>query len=182
MCGRTTRPSPARPPPPRASPRPFSRREPTRSSSRAQVPLVVAALCATRIHHLFVSCVRCHVLCCVRRVLCCASLGPTVGLPFKVRHHVHVNFDSEMGFQGLPPEWTTLLNAAGISGEVTTLCPPHFLRLSCVVSCVRMCRVVSCVVSCRVVSCRVVSCRVVSCAIGSSSFRLSSFPIRHRNK
>lgn len=45
------------------------------------------------------------------------SAGPTVGLPFKVRHHVHVNFDSEMGFQGLPPEWTTLLNAAGISGE-----------------------------------------------------------------
>ena len=37
--------------------------------------------------------------------------------PFKVKHQIHVDFDSDTGFRGLPPDWETLLKSAGISKE-----------------------------------------------------------------
>jgi hypothetical protein len=42
-----------------------------------------------------------------------------VGKPFNVERTVHVNFDSETGFEGLPTEWEATLKASGISkGDV----------------------------------------------------------------
>uniref|UniRef100_A0A6B2L607 Protein kinase domain-containing protein n=1 Tax=Arcella intermedia TaxID=1963864 RepID=A0A6B2L607_9EUKA len=38
----------------------------------------------------------------------------TVGSPFKVQHHVHVDFNSDTGFVGLPPEWHNWLISSGI--------------------------------------------------------------------
>jgi len=43
--------------------------------------------------------------------------GPVIGKPFNVKHNVHVDFDSEIGFKGLPPEWDTLLKSGGITKE-----------------------------------------------------------------
>jgi len=33
---------------------------------------------------------------------------PTVGSPFNVHHHVHVDFNTKTGFVGLPPEWEAI--------------------------------------------------------------------------
>jgi len=38
-----------------------------------------------------------------------------VGSPFRVQHHVHVDFNSATGFEGLPPEWHNWLINSGIS-------------------------------------------------------------------
>lgn len=37
-----------------------------------------------------------------------------VSTPFNVEHNIHVDFNSETGFVGLPAEWDTLLKMAGI--------------------------------------------------------------------
>jgi len=37
-----------------------------------------------------------------------------VGTPSNVKHHVHVDFNSETGFEGLPAEWKTWLINSGI--------------------------------------------------------------------
>jgi hypothetical protein len=37
-----------------------------------------------------------------------------VGSPLNVKHHVHVDFNSETGFEGLPAEWKTWLVNSGI--------------------------------------------------------------------
>jgi len=37
-----------------------------------------------------------------------------VGAPFNIEHNIHVDFNSETGFVGLPPEWETMLKTAGI--------------------------------------------------------------------
>eukprot|EP01122_Echinamoeba_exundans_P008511 TRINITY_DN2831_c0_g1_i1.p1 TRINITY_DN2831_c0_g1~~TRINITY_DN2831_c0_g1_i1.p1 ORF type:complete len:499 (+),score=118.44 TRINITY_DN2831_c0_g1_i1:50-1546(+) len=34
--------------------------------------------------------------------------------PFGLQHHVHVDFSSETGFSGLPPEWEAMLKSSGI--------------------------------------------------------------------
>jgi len=44
-----------------------------------------------------------------------------VGSPFNVERIIHVNFDSETGFEGLPAEWEVTLKASGISkGDVVS--------------------------------------------------------------
>lgn len=40
-----------------------------------------------------------------------------VSPPFSVQHNVHVDFDSDTGFKGLPPEWEALLKAGQISSS-----------------------------------------------------------------
>mmetsp|Transcript_24858 Transcript_24858/g.31637 ORF Transcript_24858/g.31637 Transcript_24858/m.31637 type:complete len:427 (-) Transcript_24858:87-1367(-) len=40
-----------------------------------------------------------------------------VSSPFSVKHNVHVDFDSDTGFKGLPQEWEALLNSGAISKE-----------------------------------------------------------------
>jgi Protein kinase domain/P21-Rho-binding domain len=41
----------------------------------------------------------------------------SVSLPFDVQHNIHVDFNSETGFSGLPPEWETMLKASGVERE-----------------------------------------------------------------
>jgi len=38
-----------------------------------------------------------------------------VSSPFSVKHDIHVDFDSDTGFKGLPPEWESLLNQGAIT-------------------------------------------------------------------
>ncbi len=38
--------------------------------------------------------------------------------PFNVQHQVHVDFDSETGFSGLPSEWQSLIKSAISKTEV----------------------------------------------------------------
>jgi serine/threonine protein kinase len=38
-----------------------------------------------------------------------------IGRPFNVRHEVHVDFDTELGFSGLPKDWEILLKSSGIT-------------------------------------------------------------------
>ena len=45
-----------------------------------------------------------------RTVLDCST-------PFNVSHQIHVDFDSETGFRGLPHEWEALLKTGGITKE-----------------------------------------------------------------
>lgn len=45
-----------------------------------------------------------------RAVLDCST-------PLNVSHQIHVDFDSETGFRGLPPEWEMLLKTGGITKE-----------------------------------------------------------------
>lgn len=40
-----------------------------------------------------------------------------ISKPFGFKHNIHVDFNSETGFSGLPPEWEKLLKGAGISKE-----------------------------------------------------------------
>ena len=46
-----------------------------------------------------------------------ASDSDTVSSPFNVQHHIHVDFKSETGFTGLPPEWEAMLKSSGITKE-----------------------------------------------------------------
>eukprot|EP00026_Physarum_polycephalum_P001858 Phypoly_transcript_01861.p1 GENE.Phypoly_transcript_01861~~Phypoly_transcript_01861.p1 ORF type:complete len:972 (+),score=266.06 Phypoly_transcript_01861:362-2917(+) len=39
--------------------------------------------------------------------------NPRIGIPFNVKHDVHVNFNVETGYEGLPQEWETLLKTSG---------------------------------------------------------------------
>ncbi|EGG19711.1 p21-activated protein kinase [Cavenderia fasciculata] len=38
-------------------------------------------------------------------------LSPKVGIPFNVKHDIHVNFNAETGFEGLPKEWEVLIKS-----------------------------------------------------------------------
>jgi hypothetical protein len=40
-----------------------------------------------------------------------------VSSPFNVQHNIHVDFNSETGFTGLPPEWEKMLKNANITRE-----------------------------------------------------------------
>ncbi|KAF2074698.1 hypothetical protein CYY_004012 [Polysphondylium violaceum] len=39
------------------------------------------------------------------------KLSPRVGVPFNVKHDVHVNFNADTGFEGLPKEWEVLIKS-----------------------------------------------------------------------
>ena len=43
------------------------------------------------------------------------SSEPCIGVPFNVMHNVHVDFTTETGFVGLPPEWEAMLYASNIT-------------------------------------------------------------------
>ncbi|GAM24236.1 hypothetical protein SAMD00019534_074110 [Acytostelium subglobosum LB1] len=45
-------------------------------------------------------------------------LSPKVGIPFNVKHDVHVNFNVETGFEGLPKEWEVLIKSNFQESEV----------------------------------------------------------------
>ena len=40
-----------------------------------------------------------------------------VRLPFDLQHKIHVDFDSETGFVGLPPDWESKLASSGVSKQ-----------------------------------------------------------------
>ena len=40
-----------------------------------------------------------------------------VSLPFDLQHNIHVDFDSETGFVGLPPDWESKLASSGVSKQ-----------------------------------------------------------------
>lgn len=42
---------------------------------------------------------------------------PIVSAPYDFTHDVHVDFDSEIGFSGLPPEWEKMLKKSNISKD-----------------------------------------------------------------
>ncbi|EGG21282.1 hypothetical protein DFA_01163 [Cavenderia fasciculata] len=42
---------------------------------------------------------------------------PEVGVPFNVKHNVHVDYNSITGFEGLPKEWEVVLQSSGITKE-----------------------------------------------------------------
>ncbi|KYQ91365.1 p21-activated protein kinase [Tieghemostelium lacteum] len=39
------------------------------------------------------------------------KLSPRVGTPFNVKHDIHVNFNADTGFEGLPKEWEVLIKS-----------------------------------------------------------------------
>eukprot|EP01091_Cochliopodium_minus_P008331 TRINITY_DN186_c0_g1_i3.p1 TRINITY_DN186_c0_g1~~TRINITY_DN186_c0_g1_i3.p1 ORF type:complete len:716 (+),score=252.79 TRINITY_DN186_c0_g1_i3:90-2237(+) len=41
----------------------------------------------------------------------------TISSPFNLEHHVHVDFDSETGFAGLPSEWEHMIKSSGFTKE-----------------------------------------------------------------
>ncbi|GAM27444.1 hypothetical protein SAMD00019534_106200 [Acytostelium subglobosum LB1] len=45
-------------------------------------------------------------------------LSPKVGIPFNVKHDVHVNFNADTGFEGLPKEWEVLIKSNFQENEV----------------------------------------------------------------
>lgn len=52
-----------------------------------------------------------------------------VSSPFSVKHDIHVDFDSDTGFKGLPPEWESLLNTGVITKQ--EIIENHEAVLSC---------------------------------------------------
>lgn len=46
-----------------------------------------------------------------------AGTAAEIGRPYNVSHNVHVDFNPEVGYQGLPPEWRAMLLDSGISAE-----------------------------------------------------------------
>tara|TARA_R110002050_G_scaffold34420_7_gene86965 strand:- start:1203 stop:2303 length:1101 start_codon:yes stop_codon:yes gene_type:complete len=46
-----------------------------------------------------------------------ASQIEVVSSPFNVQHNIHVDFNSETGFTGLPPDWEAMLKNANITRE-----------------------------------------------------------------
>lgn len=41
----------------------------------------------------------------------------SVSAPYNVQHEIHVDFDSETGFSGLPPEWAAIVKGSGLTKE-----------------------------------------------------------------
>lgn len=56
-----------------------------------------------------------------------AADSHTIGTPFNVSHHVHVDFNARTGFVGLPPEWESLLLGGGISKKEVVANPDEVL-------------------------------------------------------
>eukprot|EP01088_Endostelium_zonatum_P007114 TRINITY_DN19287_c0_g1_i1.p1 TRINITY_DN19287_c0_g1~~TRINITY_DN19287_c0_g1_i1.p1 ORF type:complete len:553 (-),score=157.26 TRINITY_DN19287_c0_g1_i1:133-1791(-) len=52
-----------------------------------------------------------------------------VGLPFNIRNKIHVDFNSETGFVGLPPEWEKILKVGGISRTSVMMDPEAVLNV-----------------------------------------------------
>lgn len=44
-------------------------------------------------------------------------LNMVISEPFDFKHHIHVDYNSETGFSGLPPEWEKILKSGQISKE-----------------------------------------------------------------
>lgn len=53
--------------------------------------------------------------------------GLVISKPFGFKHNIHVDYDSETGFSGLPPEWESLLKGSGISREEVVQNPDEAL-------------------------------------------------------
>src|SRR5690348_7520202 len=39
----------------------------------------------------------------------------TIGTPYNISHNIHVDFDSNAGFSGMPKEWECMLQSSGIT-------------------------------------------------------------------
>ncbi|RUO95918.1 hypothetical protein BC936DRAFT_142964, partial [Jimgerdemannia flammicorona] len=56
--------------------------------------------------------------------------GKSIGQPYNVKHHVHVDIDeSGVGFRGLPPEWAAILEASGISEDIVLQHPQAIRKI-----------------------------------------------------
>lgn len=58
-----------------------------------------------------------------------ASDFEDVSSPFNVQHNIHVDFDSETGFSGLPVEWEAMLKSSGLSKDEVTNNPDEVLKV-----------------------------------------------------
>lgn len=45
------------------------------------------------------------------------SKGMVIGLPFNIKHDIHVDFNTDTGLSGLPSEWETILKSSGLKKE-----------------------------------------------------------------
>jgi len=52
-----------------------------------------------------------------------------VSSPFNVEHHIHVDFNTQTGFSGLPPEWESMLKNSGISKDEVKENPDEVLQV-----------------------------------------------------
>eukprot|EP01089_Gocevia_fonbrunei_P020966 TRINITY_DN7947_c0_g1_i1.p1 TRINITY_DN7947_c0_g1~~TRINITY_DN7947_c0_g1_i1.p1 ORF type:complete len:106 (-),score=15.78 TRINITY_DN7947_c0_g1_i1:5-322(-) len=50
-----------------------------------------------------------------------------VGIPYNIKNTIHVDFNSDSGFVGLPPEWQQILKDGGISRKSVLLDPKAVL-------------------------------------------------------
>jgi len=51
----------------------------------------------------------------------------TVSAPFNITHEVHVDYDPEIGFKGLPPQWQSLLLGSGLTEGDAAAAPQTFV-------------------------------------------------------
>jgi len=58
-----------------------------------------------------------------------ASSFECVSEPFNVQHNIHVDFCSETGFSGLPPEWEAMLKSSGITRDEVRQNPDDVLKV-----------------------------------------------------
>jgi len=58
-----------------------------------------------------------------------ASSLECVSEPFNVQHNIHVDFNSETGFSGLPPEWEAMLKSSGITRDEVRENPNDVLKV-----------------------------------------------------
>jgi len=53
----------------------------------------------------------------------------SVSAPYNVQHEIHVDFDSETGFSGLPPEWEVAIKTSGITKKEVLDNPQEAIRV-----------------------------------------------------
>ena len=58
-----------------------------------------------------------------------ASSFECVSEPFNVQHNIHVDFSTETGFRGLPPEWDAMLKSSGITRDEVRENPDDVLKV-----------------------------------------------------
>lgn len=53
----------------------------------------------------------------------------SVSAPYNVQHEIHVDFDSETGFSGLPPDWAAIVKTSGLPKEQILANPNEVLKV-----------------------------------------------------
>jgi len=53
----------------------------------------------------------------------------SVSAPYNVQHEIHVDFDSETGFSGLPPEWAAIVKGSGLTKKEILANPQEAIKV-----------------------------------------------------